>query len=50
MVSVTDFVEAERKNIEILTKAINEYKGTLVVVSHDETFLEGINIQRTIQL
>ncbi|HJS01172.1 MAG TPA: ABC-F family ATP-binding cassette domain-containing protein [Flavobacterium sp.] len=38
------------QNIEILTKAINEYEGTLIVVSHDEFFLEQINIQRTIQL
>lgn len=38
------------QNIEILTKAINEYQGTLLVVSHDETFLEQINIERTIHL
>lgn len=38
------------QNIEILTAAINEYQGTLMVVSHDETFLEQINIQRTIEL
>ena len=38
------------QNIEILTKAINEYQGTLIVVSHDESFLEQINIQRTIEL
>lgn len=38
------------QNIEILTTAINEYQGTLIVVSHDEIFLEQINIQRTIKL
>jgi ATPase subunit of ABC transporter with duplicated ATPase domains len=38
------------QNVEILTTAINEYQGTLVVVSHDETFLEQINIERTIEL
>jgi len=36
--------------VEILTMAINEYKGTLIVVSHDEMFLEQINIERTIEL
>ncbi|WP_057937144.1 ABC-F family ATP-binding cassette domain-containing protein [Algoriphagus resistens] len=38
------------QNIEILTAAINEYEGTLLVVSHDELFLEQVNIERTIQL
>jgi len=38
------------QNAEILTAAINEYQGTIIVVSHDETFLEQINIERTIQL
>lgn len=38
------------QNIEILTAAITEYQGTLIVVSHDETFLENINIEHTIQL
>lgn len=38
------------QNIEILTAAITEYQGTLIVVSHDETFLENINIENTIQL
>ena len=38
------------QNIEILTAAINEYNGTLIVVSHDELFLEQININKTIEL
>ncbi|RZJ52374.1 MAG: ABC-F family ATP-binding cassette domain-containing protein [Flavobacterium sp.] len=38
------------QNIEILTAAINEYQGTLIVISHDEYFLEQINIQNTIHL
>lgn len=38
------------QNIEILTTAINEFKGTLIVISHDEYFLEQINIERTILL
>jgi ATPase subunit of ABC transporter with duplicated ATPase domains len=38
------------QNIEILIAAINEYKGTLIVVSHDQYFLEQINVIRTIEL
>jgi len=38
------------QNIEILTAAINEYQGTLIVVSHDEYFLEQIDIQKIINL
>ncbi|GAB3432395.1 ABC-F family ATP-binding cassette domain-containing protein [Niabella aquatica] len=38
------------QNIEILTNAINNYRGTLLAISHDETFLEQINIERTIKL
>lgn len=33
------------QNIEILTNAINEYKGTLLVVSHDVYFLKQISIE-----
>lgn len=33
------------QNIEILTAAINEYEGTLIVVSHDALFLEEIGIE-----
>ena len=38
------------QNIEILTAAVNEYEGTLVVVSHDEFFLKQINMEREITL
>ncbi|WP_264536700.1 ribosomal protection-like ABC-F family protein [Flavobacterium sp. N1736] len=38
------------QNIEILTQAINEYQGTLIVVSHDEYFLDQIDIQNNIKL
>jgi ATPase subunit of ABC transporter with duplicated ATPase domains len=33
------------QNIEILTTAINQYKGTLIVVSYDEYFLKQINVE-----
>ena len=38
------------QNMDILTAAINEYEGTLIMVSHDDYFLEQIHIQRTIML
>ena len=38
------------QNIEILTTAVNDYKGTLLVVTHDAMFLEQINLQRVIDL
>lgn len=38
------------QNIEILTHAINEYEGTLIVISHDKTFLKEINIARKVEL
>lgn len=38
------------RNIEILTHAVNQYKGTLLVVSHDAYFLEQIGIERIIDL
>ena len=36
------------QNIEILTAAINDYQGTLIVVSHDELFLEQVKVERVI--
>lgn len=36
------------QNLEILTAAINQYKGTLLVVSHDEFFLRQVGIGRII--
>jgi ATPase subunit of ABC transporter with duplicated ATPase domains len=38
------------QNIEILTTAINEYQGTLIVVSHDQYFLKEIRVGRAIRL
>lgn len=38
------------ESIEILTTAVREYEGTVLVVSHDEVFLEQINVERTLQL
>jgi len=38
------------QNIEILTNAINDYQGTLVVILHDETFLEQIKINQIVNL
>ncbi len=38
------------QNIEILTAAINEYRGTIVVVSHDAYFLEQIGIAYSLEL
>ncbi len=38
------------QNIDILTGAINDYEGTLLVISHDETFLNSIHTERTVLL
>ncbi|MES2702196.1 MAG: ABC-F family ATP-binding cassette domain-containing protein [Bacteroidota bacterium] len=38
------------QNIEILTAAINNYTGTLIVISHDEYFLKEVNVKREILL
>jgi len=38
------------QNIEILTSAINGYQGTLLVISHDEYFLDQVQIEHIIHL
>lgn len=38
------------QNIDIITKTIKEYQGTLLVVSHDKHFIEEIGIERIIEL
>lgn len=38
------------QNIQILTAAIHEYMGTLIVVSHDEVFIKQIDIERVLSL
>lgn len=38
------------QNIGILTAAIRDYKGALIVVSHDERFLEEVGVMRNICL
>jgi ATPase subunit of ABC transporter with duplicated ATPase domains len=38
------------QNTEILTAAINDYRGTLIVISHDEYFLKQINVEHGIVL
>ena len=38
------------QNIEILTAAINNYQGTLIIVSHDQYFLEQVHVGRVIAL
>ncbi|HEY4289502.1 MAG TPA: ABC-F family ATP-binding cassette domain-containing protein [Puia sp.] len=38
------------QNIEILTAAISDYAGTILVISHDEYFLEQVKVGRSIVL
>jgi ATPase subunit of ABC transporter with duplicated ATPase domains len=38
------------RNMEIMTAAMNEYQGTLIIVSHDGYFLEQINAERTVAI
>ena len=37
-------------NLEILTAALNDYQGTLLVVSHDAYFLRQIRVEQVIEL
>jgi ATPase subunit of ABC transporter with duplicated ATPase domains len=38
------------QSLEILTAALRDYQGTLLVVSHDESLLEQLQVERVIQL
>ncbi|MBT2620559.1 ABC-F family ATP-binding cassette domain-containing protein [Chryseobacterium sp. ISL-6] len=38
------------QNVEILTNSIKDYQGTLLVISHDEFFLEEIGVENEIVL
>ncbi|MDR2238512.1 MAG: ATP-binding cassette domain-containing protein [Chryseobacterium sp.] len=38
------------QNVEILTESIKDYRGTLIVISHDEIFLEEMGIEKEIVL
>lgn len=38
------------QNVEILTHSIKDYHGTLLVISHDEVFLEEIGIDRELTM
>ncbi|RSK40144.1 ATP-binding cassette domain-containing protein [Hymenobacter perfusus] len=38
------------QNLEILAAALHDYRGTLLVVSHDEAFLQRLGVERTIHL
>jgi len=40
----------DMQNVGILTASVNEYEGTLIVVSHDEYFLKQINLDRSIAI
>ncbi|WP_276135262.1 ABC-F family ATP-binding cassette domain-containing protein [Polluticoccus soli] len=40
----------DMQNVDILTEAINDYKGTLIVISHDEHFLQLVDIQQEMAL
>ena len=37
-------------SIEALETALNEYEGGLLLVSHDQAFLDAIGIERQLQL
>jgi ATPase subunit of ABC transporter with duplicated ATPase domains len=38
------------QNVQVLTAALLEYQGTLLVVSHDDVFLKELAVDRTLEL
>ncbi|WP_460620457.1 P-loop NTPase family protein [Hymenobacter tenuis] len=38
------------QNLDILIAALHDYHGTLIMVSHDEAFLEQLQVERIIRL
>lgn len=44
----TNHLDIETK--EVIEKSLSEYKGTLLLVSHDRYFVESVNIQRILNL
>lgn len=38
------------QSVEIITTTIQDYKGTVLLISHDFSFVEEIKIDRTIEL
>lgn len=38
------------KSIDILESALNQYQGAILLISHDETFVKSLEIDREIQL
>lgn len=38
------------QNADILTAAIKDYKGTLLIISHDDVFLQHVGVDKTIEL
>ena len=38
------------KSISILEDALNQYRGAILLVSHDELFVRNIKIDKTIEL
>ena len=38
------------QSVESVTSALRQYRGTLIVVSHDVTFLEDIRMERVLEL
>ena len=37
-------------NIEIITSTIKDYRGTVIVVSHDRSFMDEIGVSRYIEV